>query len=216
MPNEPPSYRTLSGSALSELLIERSRFWGLVAPCDSEEAARALIAAQRKAYPGTRHTCSAFIVDPAQRLSRSSDDGEPAGTAGRPMLAVLEGAGLVNVCACVSRYFGGILLGTGGLVRAYSGAVAAALKEADLIERHWAWDQALTVPYSLWGGLQNLFSKEAGLYHGVQADYADRVRLRFDVTAPDFPRAKKLLEDALQQAVHLTKTFGRYIDVPTV
>ncbi len=116
-------------SAETELEVKRSRFITRLARADDEEAARAVIAAVRSAHPTARHHCLAFIVDvpDAQPVERSSDDGEPAGTAGMPMLEVLRGSGVSNVVAVVTRYFGGVLLGTGGLVRAYSDAVAQAL-----------------------------------------------------------------------------------------
>ena len=116
-------------SAESEVEVKRSRFITRLARVDDEEAARAVIADVRATYPDARHHCTAFIVDvpDAQPIERSSDDGEPAGTAGMPMLEVLRGSGVSNVVAVVTRYFGGVLLGTGGLVRAYSDAVSDAL-----------------------------------------------------------------------------------------
>lgn len=113
----------------TETEVRRSRFIALVRRADSEDEARALVSEARSLYPDARHHCSAFVVDVpgASRVERSSDDGEPAGTAGMPMLEVLRGAGLTNVVAVVVRYFGGTKLGTGGLVRAYSEAVQGAL-----------------------------------------------------------------------------------------
>ena len=124
----------------SELIIQRSRFLTVLTRTDDEQAARAVIASERSTYPDARHHCSAFIVrvPGAMDIERSNDDGEPAGTAGRPMLEVLRGSGLRDVTAVVVRYFGGILLGTGGLVRAYTDAVGQAIANAprvDLIER---------------------------------------------------------------------------------
>lgn len=104
----------------------------------------------REEFPDARHHCSAFVVwqDGAAPIQHSSDDGEPSGTAGRPMLDVLTGAGLSNVCAVVVRYFGGTLLGTGGLVRAYSDAVSAVLAELPVVRavRASLWELAL--PYA--------------------------------------------------------------------
>ncbi|GAA4286651.1 IMPACT family protein [Georgenia daeguensis] len=113
----------------TETEVRRSRFITLVRRADNEEEARAAVAESRSLYPDARHHCSAFVVDVpgANRVERSSDDGEPAGTAGMPMLEALRGSGLSNVVAVVVRYFGGTKLGTGGLVRAYSEAVQGAL-----------------------------------------------------------------------------------------
>lgn len=125
-----------TGGVSVEQEIKRSRFLGLAARTDTEAEARAVIEAQRRLYPDARHSCTAFTFLPdgpgsvSQPVTRSSDDGEPSGTAGRPMLETLLGSGLQNVTVVVTRYFGGIKLGTGGLVRAYSGAVSAVLAGA--------------------------------------------------------------------------------------
>ncbi|GAA1622627.1 IMPACT family protein [Georgenia ruanii] len=127
-----------------ETEVRRSRFITLLRRIDDEPAARALVADARGRYPDARHHCSAFIVEVegANPVERSSDDGEPAGTAGMPMLEVLRGSGLTDVAAVVVRYFGGIKLGTGGLVRAYSEAVRAALAAAPTVrlERLGLWE----------------------------------------------------------------------------
>lgn len=123
------SWLPVGFESCAEIEVRRSRFLATVARAEEESAARAMVARVKAAFPDARHHCLAFIIDVpgAQPIERSSDDGEPAGTAGMPMLEVLRGAGLGNVVAVVTRYFGGTLLGTGGLVRAYSDAVASAL-----------------------------------------------------------------------------------------
>ncbi|MDI3330946.1 MAG: YigZ family protein [Micrococcus sp.] len=124
-----------------ELEIRRSRFIGCLARVESEDQAREFIAGLRRQHHEARHVCSAFILGPDRDVMRSSDDGEPAGTAGIPMLEALslrdtDGArDLSDVCAVVVRYFGGIKLGAGGLVRAYSDAVSAALDATRTVTR---------------------------------------------------------------------------------
>ncbi|OBA35888.1 IMPACT family protein [Rhodococcus pyridinivorans] len=120
-----------------ETEVKHSRFLAAVRRVDTADAALAFVDEQRRLYPDARHHCWAFVVgdDPSARAERSSDDGEPGGTAGIPMLQVLHHRDLVNVAVVVTRWFGGIKLGAGGLVRAYSGAVATALDEAPLVER---------------------------------------------------------------------------------
>lgn len=115
---------------------KRSRFIGQIARANSEDEAREFISTIRSTHPDARHNCSAFVVrvPGALDVERSSDDGEPAGTAGRPMLEVLRGSGVTNVVAVVTRYFGGVLLGTGGLVKAYTEATALALAATPLVE----------------------------------------------------------------------------------
>lgn len=120
-----------------DLEIKRSHFLGLVARTTSEAQAREFIASRRALYPDARHHCSAFIIaNPgATPTERSNDDGEPSGTAGKPMLEVLRGSQIFDVTVVVTRYFGGTLLGTGGLVRAYSQATAQALEQLSLCRR---------------------------------------------------------------------------------
>ena len=120
-----------------EFEVKRSRFIGWVARATTEEEAREVINAAREEYPDARHHCSAFIVhqDAAQPVERSSDDGEPSGTAGKPMLEVLKGSGMQDVVAVAIRYFGGIKLGTGGLVSAYTESVADTLEQVTRVTR---------------------------------------------------------------------------------
>lgn len=120
-----------------DLEIKRSHFLGLAARTTSEAQAREFIASRRALYPDARHHCSAFIIaNPgATPTERSNDDGEPSGTAGKPMLEVLRGSQIFDVTVVVTRYFGGTLLGTGGLVRAYSQATTQALEQLSLCKR---------------------------------------------------------------------------------
>lgn len=131
MPRLPVGYR-----AESDTEVKRSRFRCTLARVDDEDAARAVIAEVRHTYPDARHHCTAFVVEEpdAALVERSNDDGEPSGTAGMPMLEVLRGSGVTQVVAVVTRWFGGVLLGTGGLARAYGDAVALALVEAPRVE----------------------------------------------------------------------------------
>lgn len=133
----PATRRPLRGTVTTrEIEVRRSRFIATIARADSEEEARAVITQTRATYPDARHHCSAFIVEVpgAHPIERSSDDGEPAGTAGRPILDEVRGSGLSNVVAVVTRYFGGVKLGTGGLVRAYSQATTAALEQVPQVQ----------------------------------------------------------------------------------
>lgn len=120
-----------------DLEIKRSHFLGLAARTTSEAQAREFIASRRALYPDARHHCSAFIIaNPgATPTERSNDDGEPSGTAGKPMLEVVRGSQIFDVTVVVTRYFGGTLLGTGGLIRAYSQATTQALEQLSLCRR---------------------------------------------------------------------------------
>lgn len=128
-------YRAAYRGGEGEIVEKKSRFIATVQPVESEEEALAFIAAVKKKYWDARHHCWAYVIGERMELQRCSDDGEPQGTAGRPMLDVLLGEGVRNVVVVVTRYFGGVLLGTGGLVRAYSKAVQEGLKESVIIEK---------------------------------------------------------------------------------
>jgi uncharacterized YigZ family protein len=134
MPLSPPRhYLTLASAASAELEVKRSRFLCDIAPVSSEDDARALVETVRSATRDARHHCTAFVLGPDGGTLRSNDDGEPSGTAGAPMLDVLRGHGLTDVVAVVTRWFGGTLLGTGGLIRAYSDVVSAAVDAATVV-----------------------------------------------------------------------------------
>ncbi|CAN5261625.1 YigZ family protein [soil metagenome] len=124
------AYLTVRRAATTEIEVKRSRFRCTVTRIDSEEAARAAVDRARAEHHDARHHCSAFVLGPGGEVERAHDDGEPSGTAGAPMLEVLRGAGVSDVVAVVTRWFGGTLLGAGGLVRAYSDAVRESLDEA--------------------------------------------------------------------------------------
>ena len=127
-------FKTIKEDGMVQEEIKKSRFICHVKRVYSEEEARAFIAAIKKEHYKATHNCSAFIIGEKSDIKRTSDDGEPSGTAGVPMLGVLEKHNLTNRCVVVTRYFGGIKLGAGGLIRAYAGSVALAIKEIGLVE----------------------------------------------------------------------------------
>ncbi len=128
------NYKTIKNDGICEEDIKKSRFICQLKRISTEDEGRQFIAEVKKEHYKATHSCSAMIVGEDALIKRSSDDGEPSGTAGVPMLTVLEKQGLTNVVAVVTRYFGGIKLGAGGLIRAYSGRVANALKEIGIVE----------------------------------------------------------------------------------
>lgn len=127
--------RIVAGTGIHEIEIRKSRFIGSVTRATSEDEARAFIESVRKHHWDANHNCSAWAIGPGQRWQRSSDDGEPAGTAGVPMLEVLKRRGVTNTVAVVTRYFGGIKLGAGGLIRAYGQTVSETLDAIGIAER---------------------------------------------------------------------------------
>jgi uncharacterized YigZ family protein len=148
-------YLSVATPVLHEIEIKRSRFLCALAPVADEAAARAVIAARRKAEPAARHHCHAFVLGADGRTQRSSDDGEPAGTAGVPMLEVLRRREVTDTVAVVSRHFGGVLLGAGGLIRAYGQAVSDALDVASVVEYRRLRLFDVEVDYTRSGRLEN-------------------------------------------------------------
>ena len=143
------NYRVLLSGGEGEIVEKKSRFISTIRKCETEEEAVAFIEEMKKKYWDARHNCSAFIIGSRGELTRCSDDGEPSGTAGRPMLEVLTGSGIRNIAVVVTRYFGGTLLGTGGLVRAYTRSAKDALDAAGRsVVRRWV-DTAVPCPYAL-------------------------------------------------------------------
>ena len=164
-----------------ELIEKKSRFIATVIPVESEEEALAFIEAMKKKYWNATHNCSAYVIGEKGQLKRCSDDGEPSGTAGRPMLEVLEGEGIRNVAVVVTRYFGGTLLGTGGLVRAYSASVKAGLASSVIITKIPGVKLKIETDYTGLGKIQYLLG-EMGI-RTLDSQYTDHVEL--DVLVPE-------------------------------
>ena len=143
-----------------EITEKKSRFIATVRPVESEDEAVSFINETKKKYWDARHNCSAFVIGKRQELTRCSDDGEPAGTAGRPMLDVLLKENIHNAAIVVTRYFGGVLLGTGGLVRAYQQATKAGLSASEIIEKKDGAVLFIRTDYTGIGRLQYLFVQE--------------------------------------------------------
>jgi len=191
--SEPESFRTLAGTAEAEIEVKRSRFIARAAHVETEDQARAFIEQARADHPKARHHCTAFVLDPRGQTQRFSDDGEPAGTAGAPILEALIGRELTDVVVVVTRYFGGTLLGAGGLVRAYGAAAAQALDAMRVDTR------SLMVPVEV--ELDYAVAEQAKLrveQHGwkvLAAEYAAQVSLRLGVPAAQVTDLEALLAD---------------------
>ena len=168
----------LTAEATGEVTVKKSRFIAVIAPVETEAEATTFIKNKKKQYHDARHNCSCYIIGKGE-IEKSSDDGEPSGTAGRPMLEVLNGAGLYNVVCVVTRYFGGVLLGTGGLVRAYQDAVKEALSSAALATTYTAQVINVTCDYNEWGKVESYLNRES--YTIAHVDYTENVTSSVEV-----------------------------------
>jgi len=182
---------SLATAAHSELILKKSRFVGCVQPCADRAQAQAIVAALRAHHAGAAHVCWALM---AGGQSAANDDGEPGGTAGRPMLEVLRHQDLEGVLATVVRYWGGVKLGAGGLVRAYTDAVAQALLTAEKVPLVKLQALRCTVPYAMEGLLRR--ELEAAVAQQVEVEHGALVEFRFAVA--DAAAFKARLEEAGQ------------------
>lgn len=165
-------YQTIREAGESEIVISKSRFLGYCIPVSSEAEAQEALAQIRKRHYDARHCCYAFRLTGG--IVRSSDDGEPSGTAGAPILSVLSGANIENVLCAVVRYFGGVLLGTGGLVRAYGKAAGEALEHAEVVQIRVCSRLSVKVSYSAYQLIEPLIRQNG---YPCEAEFAEMVTL---------------------------------------
>ena len=176
----PLSYKTVYTGGTGEIVEKKSRFIATIIPVKTEEEALAFIEQMKKKYWDARHNCSAYTIGLQHELARCSDDGEPAKTAGRPMLDVLLGEDIHNVCVVVTRYFGGTLLGTGGLVRAYQGAVKEGLSHCTVITKEYGIPVTIHTDYTGIGKIQYITAQME--LTTLSTEYTDSVDITVLVT----------------------------------
>lgn len=169
------AYKVVYEGGEGEIVEKKSRFIATVRPVESEEEAAAFIASMKKKYWDASHNCSAFTIGRNHELTRCSDDGEPSGTAGRPMLDVLLREDIHNAAVVVTRYFGGTLLGTGGLVRAYQKCTQAGLAGAVVIEKQQGYLLDIGTDYNGLGKIQYLLAQRK--IPVLNTEYTDKVRI---------------------------------------
>ena len=169
-------YRAVFQGGSGEIVEKKSRFIAHVSEAESVEEAQEFIEAVKKRYWDARHNCSAFSIGEKNPVTRCSDDGEPGGTAGKPILEVIEGSGIHNIVIVVTRYFGGTLLGTGGLVRAYTDAAKAGIENSVIIEKIPGVRMKLVTDYTDLGKIQYILAQnEVTVEH---TDYTAKVEIQ--------------------------------------
>lgn len=205
-----------------EIQVKRSRFITVLRRADNEDSARDLVAALRREFHDARHHCSAFVLGPDRDIQRSNDDGEPSGTAGIPMLEAIVKretaagvADLSDVSAVVVRYFGGILLGAGGLVRAYSESVSSALDRAPLVRRSRLRICSATVPHAAAGRLENDLRATGFVMAGTSYGSQETIlRLAVPDDAAGISSATERVLSLTAGRTGLTPAGTEWIDVP--
>ena len=205
-------FRTIKEDGQVQEEIKKSRFICHAKRVYSEEEARDFITAIKKEHYKATHNCSAFIVGERSEIKRTSDDGEPSGTAGVPMLGVLENHNLTNVCVVVTRYFGGIKLGAGGLIRAYAGSVALTVKEIGIIEIKEQAGIAIQMSYAQYQEYSN-FLKEHNLME-LETTFTDQIDTIIYVDNEEKENTKAALVEFFNGKVTLTDQGLREVEVP--
>ena len=196
-------YRTIFDMGTDEIVEKKSRFIGYVAHVESEEEADAFVLSIKKKHYDARHNCYAYVIGESQQKLRFSDDGEPGGTAGKPILEVITGLGLVDVCIVVTRYFGGTLLGTGGLLRAYTQAAQKCVEATEIINKQLVIPVNIVTNYNDLGKIQYLLGTEK--IPVTESDYGEEVKLTVAVPYDDYDRLEKQLIEITAAKVTLEK-----------
>lgn len=196
-------YREVYQDGVGEIVEKKSRFIATVRKIASEEEATRFIEEMKKKYWDATHNCSALVLGERSEISRCSDDGEPSGTAGRPMLEVLLGEEIRNVAVVVTRYFGGTLLGTGGLVRAYGRAVKEGLAQCLIIEKTLAERLLIETDYNGIGKVQYIIGKNG--YSVISTEYTDKVMIDVLIPAPEADQAESELIEATNGQIKISR-----------
>ncbi len=204
------AYLTIARDGQAEIEVKRSRFICDLRRVDSEDSAREVLAAIRKQHWDAGHHCSAMIIGASSAIERSNDDGEPSGTAGAPMLEVLRGHGISDVVAVVTRWFGGTLLGSGGLARAYGDGVRAALQDLPLARRSLVEEYQVAVDHDRAGRVENdLRSRGVRV---ISTEYAERALIRVGTAAGRRVELESTLAEVMSEQVDLIPAGSAWVD----
>lgn len=208
-------YKIIEGPGSGEYEEKKSRFLADIVPAASEEEAAAFIDAVKKKHYDARHHCPAMIIGRNREITRCSDDGEPSGTAGKPILEVLLGAEVTNAVMVVTRYFGGTLLGTGGLVRAYTQAAKAALSDARIATMRYGKEITIVTEYADLGKIQYLMGARG--IEPSDSRYTDKVEFDICIPAEQEREVEKALTEATAARVRMEVTgegYFKFVDKP--
>ena len=206
-----PEYRTIYRGGEDEIVEKKSRFIATVVPVNTEEEALEFVEKTRKKYWDARHNCYVYSIGMNREFTRCSDDGEPSGTAGRPMLDVILGEDIYNVAVVVTRYFGGVLLGTGGLVRAYSKAVQEGLAASKVILKQKGIALKITTDYTGLGKIQYIAGERN--IPVLDSEYTDKVVMKLLVPVQDVGSVRKAITEGTNGRAGIEKDQELYYAV---
>lgn len=201
-------YKTIESFKECEYTVQRSRFIGRVYHVENEAEALNIVNSVRKEYWDARHCCYAFRIGTKQIIARSNDDGEPSGTAGKPILEVIEKRNLTNVLVLSVRYFGGILLGTGGLTRAYSKSASDVIDESEITTFRLCDIIRADLQYPMWGRIEPFLRMNAKI---ADIAYSDVVSVLFDVPEGQSDSLRKALVEKTDGKIRLSTEGKEYI-----
>lgn len=204
-------YLTVKSEGQAEITIQKSRFIGHVKRTETEEEAQAFIRKIKKEHHQATHNCSAYLIGDHDQIQKANDDGEPGGTAGVPMLEALKQNNLKDTCIVVTRYFGGIKLGAGGLIRAYSKSTTTALNEVGIVKRQLMKRVSITVSYPLLGKIENELHQ--GKYIIEETDYLENVTFHVLVKMSEIDQFRTWITDLTSDQAEMVLTGKKYIEL---
>ena len=205
-------YKTIYEGGEGELVEKKSRFIATVRPVETEEEALAFIEEMKKKYWDARHNCYVYSIGMNREFTRCSDDGEPSGTAGKPILDVLDKSGIANCLIIVTRYFGGTLLGTGGLIRAYSEAAKSGIEASGIMEVKKGIQAQIDADYNSFGKIQYMCMERNIII--TDTEYGENVHINMIIEESEYAHFQKAVADAFAGRLEIVKNdnviFGIY------
>ncbi|MFD1173687.1 YigZ family protein [Oceanobacillus picturae] len=205
------TYFTVKQTAIEEIIIQKSRFIGHVARVETEEEAQQFIQEIKKKHNAATHNCSAYMIGEHDQIQKANDDGEPSGTAGVPMLEVLKKKNLKDTVVVVTRYFGGIKLGAGGLIRAYGNATTEALQGSGIVKRQLMQGISITVEYTLLGKLENVLRQSDYILETI--NYQEKVEFIVYVKTGEEDSFQDWIVDLTSDQATLLQTDKKYVEI---
>jgi len=206
------SYLTIKGSDSEEQIIQKSRFIGYAARAESEEEALAFIQEIKRKHYDATHNCSAYLIGEHDQIQKANDDGEPSGTAGVPILEVLKKQNLKDTVAVVTRYFGGVKLGAGGLIRAYSSSTSLAVQAAGVVRRELMQGFSVSIEYPLLGKVENALRQSDYVLEDIR--YLEKVECIVYASENEADAFQEWMIDLTNGQAAISRLDVKYAEIP--